>query len=267
MNIDILKALILGIVQGLTEFLPVSSSGHLEIVNELMGSQSLDSDLTMVVLVHLGTALSILYVYRKDILELLLGISFTSMGGSNAFILKIIISMMPALIVGLAFEEYIESLFSGSILWVGIFLIVTAIILFFTPGPNVRQSKKELTWIDSLIIGVSQAIAILPGISRSGMTIATALYNGINRESAAKFSFLMVLPVIFGKIVLDVASGDLVISSSNVYPIATALISSFVVGVWACKWMVALVKNSKLKYFSYYCALVGGLTILFHLYG
>ena len=132
---------------------------------------------------------------------------------------------------------------------------------------KVRQSKKELTWIDSLIIGVSQAIAILPGISRSGMTIATALYNGINRESAAKFSFLMVLPVIFGKIVLDVASGDLVISSSNVYPIATALISSFVVGVWACKWMVALVKNSKLKYFSYYCALVGGLTILFHLYG
>ncbi len=267
MNIDILKALILGVVQGLTEFLPVSSSGHLEIVNELMGSQSLDSDLTMVVLVHLGTAFSILYVYRKDILELIQNISFNSMSGSNQFILKIIISMLPALIIGLAFEEYIESLFSGSILWVGVFLLFTALILFFTPGPHNNQTKKELSWLNAIVIGVSQAIAILPGVSRSGMTIATALYSGINRESAAKFSFLMVLPVIFGKIILDVAGGDLVISSVNIWPITVALISSFVVGVWACKWMVALVKKSKLKYFSYYCALIGSLTILFHLYG
>ena len=201
---DVIKALVLGIVQGLTEFLPVSSSGHLEIANELMGSQTLESDLTMVILVHVGTAFSILYVFRQDILDLLKGISLTALSEADRFILKIVISMIPALIIGLALEDQIDALFSGSIMWVGVFLIVTALILYFTPGPETTQSKTELTWRDSIVVGISQAIAILPGVSRSGMTIATALYSGVSRESAAKFSFLMVLPVIFGKVLLDI---------------------------------------------------------------
>jgi undecaprenyl-diphosphatase len=264
---DVIKALVLGIVQGLTEFLPVSSSGHLEIANELMGSQTLESDLTMVVLVHLGTAFSIFYVFRQDILDLLRGISFTTLSEADRFILKIVISMMPALIIGLALEDQIDALFSGSIMWVGVFLLITALILYFTPGPDTTQAKKELTWTDSIVIGISQAIAILPGVSRSGMTIATALYSGVSRESAAKFSFLMVLPVIFGKVLLDIVGGDLSISSVNMWPVVTSLVSSFVVGVWACKWMVSIVKNSKLKHFSYYCAIVGLATILLHFYG
>ena len=264
---DVIKALILGVIQGLTEFLPVSSSGHLEIANELMGSQTLESDLTMVVLVHVGTAFSILYVFRQDILDLLRGISLTTLSSADRFILKIGLSMIPALIIGLAMEDQIDALFSGSIMWVGVFLIFTALILYFTPGPDTSQSKTELTWRDSIVVGVSQAIAILPGVSRSGMTIATALYSGVSRESAAKFSFLMVLPVIFGKVLLDVVGGDLSVSSVNMWPVIAALVSSFVVGVWACKWMVSIVKNSKLKYFSYYCAIVGFATILFHFYG
>ena len=264
---DVIKALILGVIQGLTEFLPVSSSGHLEIANELMGSQTLESDLTMVVLVHVGTAFSILYVFRQDILDLLRGISLTTLSSADLFILKIGLSMIPALIIGLAMEDQIDALFSGSIMWVGVFLIVTALILYFTPGPDTSQSKTELTWRDSIVVGISQAIAILPGVSRSGMTIATALYSGVSRESAAKFSFLMVLPVIFGKVLLDVVGGDLSVSSVNMWPVIAALVSSFIVGVWACKWMVSIVKNSKLKYFSYYCAIVGFATILFHFYG
>jgi len=215
---DVIKALILGIVQGLTEFLPVSSSGHLEIANELMGSQTLESDLTMVVLVHVGTAFSILYVFRQDILDLLRGISLTTLSTADRFILKIGLSMIPALIIGLALEDQIDALFTGSIVWVGVFLIITALILYFTPGPEISQSKTEFTWRDSIVVGISQAIAILPGVSRSGMTIATALYSGVSRESAAKFSFLMVLPVIFGKVLLDVLGGDLSISSVNMWP-------------------------------------------------
>ena len=168
---DVIKALILGVIQGLTEFLPVSSSGHLEIANELMGSQTLESDLTMVVLVHVGTAFSILYVFRQDILDLLRGISLTTLSSADRFILKIGLSMIPALIIGLAMEDQIDALFSGSIMWVGVLLIVTALILYFTPGPDTSQSKTELTWRDSIVVGISQAIAILPGVSRSGICL------------------------------------------------------------------------------------------------
>ncbi len=264
---DIVRALILGIIQGLTEFLPVSSSGHLEVANELMGSQSIDSDLNMVVLVHLGTAFSILYVYRSDIWSIIKGLSMNMDAPSNRFTGKIILSMIPALIIGLALEEQIDALFAGAIIWVGAFLLFTALVLYFTPGPDNPTTKDEVAWSDAAAVGISQAIAILPGVSRSGMTIATALYRGVDRESAARFSFLMVLPVIFGKILLDVIGGELILTSANALPFGVALISSFVVGVWACRWMVSVVKRSKLKYFAIYCALAGMFTIVLHYYG
>lgn len=264
---DILRSLILGIVQGLTEFLPVSSSGHLEIMNQLLGSNSsIDSDLTMVVLVHLGTAFSILYVFRADILALLQDTLSFKKTENSATAMKILLSMIPAGILGVLFEEKLEALFSGTILWVGLSLIFTAVVLYFTPN---RQNEKgtDVSYTNAAGIGIAQAVAMLPGVSRSGMTIATALFMGINKEEAARFSFLMVLPVIFGKVLLDGISGDLAISQSNIASVSVALISSFLVGVWACNWMMSIVKKSKLQYFAYYCFVVGLLTIGLHFYG
>lgn len=264
---DILRALILGIVQGLTEFLPVSSSGHLEIANELMSSEhQLNSDLFMVIMVHLGTAFSILFVFRNDILQILKDVFTFKNTESSRLSVQILISMIPALIIGLMFEKKLEELFESSILWVGVFLICTAIVLYFTPADRPKNTS-QINYSNSFLIGVAQAIAILPGLSRSGMTIASALYLNIGREQAARFSFLMVLPVIFGKIILDIFSGDLMINESNYLSVSVALLSSFLVGVWACKWMIELVKKSQLKYFAYYCFIIGLLTVSYHYYG
>lgn len=260
---DVLRALILGIVQGLTEFLPVSSSGHLEIANELLGSaQSIDSDLLMVVIVHLGTAFSILYVYREDIFHILKDLLTWNDTEHRALAFKILVSMIPAFLVGVLFNDYLEALFSGAILWVGVFLLFTALVLYMTPRLSTAQG--EVTYKKAGLVGLAQAVAVLPGVSRSGMTIASALMLGVDRERAARFSFLMVLPVIIGKVLLDVVSGDLTITESNGLPIAVALISSFLVGVWACRWMVSLVRRSGLRYFAYYCFAVGLLTIGYH---
>lgn len=264
---DVVRALILGIVQGLTEFLPISSSGHLEIINHLLGTtESVDSDLLMVILVHLGTAFSILYVYRKDIYEILVQLFNFDEHSPGRTGWKIALSMIPAVLAGLLLESQIEALFSGSIVPVGCFLIVTGVVLYFTPSSlNISGS---LTFRKAGLIGIAQAIAILPGISRSGMTIATALFAGVRRKEAARFSFLMVLPLILGKVLLDLGSGELVLNATNVVPIAVALLSSFLVGIWACKWMVRLVERSQIHYFAYYCIGLGLLTILLaYLYG
>lgn len=264
---DIVRALILGIVQGLTEFLPVSSSGHLEIANELMGSNdTIDSDLLMVILVHLGTAFSICYVFRHDIGTIIKDLFQFKNTDSTQLSFKIVLSMIPAIVIGLLFDEQLEILFSGDILWVGLFLMFTAIVLYFTPSVA-HDTNRDVSYGNAAVVGLAQAVAILPGVSRSGMTIATALYLKVSREKAARFSFLMVLPVIFGKVILDVLSGDLSLSEANWAPIAVSLISSFLVGVWACKWMVNLVKNSQLSYFAYYCFFMGILTVLYHCYG
>ncbi|MEE9372448.1 MAG: undecaprenyl-diphosphate phosphatase [Saprospiraceae bacterium] len=257
---DILKAIILGIVQGLTEFLPVSSSGHLEIVNHFMNSSSrIDSDLTMVIITHLGTALSIVYVFRDDILSILKSLVTFNRNDDFDFSMKILLSMIPALIIGLAFEDFIEDLFASStLIYVGAFLCITALVLWFTPKEN---TNEKVTFPTALGIGVAQAIAILPGISRSGMTIATALYLGVDKARAARFSFLMLLPVIFGKVILDVVGGDLTVTTDQAYPVIAALISSFIVGIWACKWMIQIVKKSNLRYFAIYCLIVGLLVI------
>lgn len=263
---DLLRSLVLGIIQGLTEFLPVSSSGHLEIINALLGSsESVDSDLSMVILVHVGTALSILYVFRKDIYNILKDILAFKWSKETKLAIEIIISMLPALVIGLAFEEKIEALFQGGIWMVGCSLIFTGVILWITP--NLNDNEGIVGWKKAFLIGIAQAVAIMPGISRSGMTIAAALMLGVGKKDAAKFSFLMVLPVILGKLFLDMVSGDFSITGTSAVPIAIALIGSFVVGVIACKWMIQIVQRYSLKYFSAYCILLGLATVLFHYYG
>ena len=263
---DIVRSLLLGIIQGLTEFVPVSSSGHLELLNHFLGSsESVDSDLTMVILVHAGTAFSILYVFRKDILELLIGAVSTSWNEHNRFITYVIVSMIPALIIGLTLEDQVEALFSGGIWKVGAALIVTGLVLWATPESRDSQSSVSMT--QALLIGVAQAIAIMPGISRSGMTIAVALMLGIGRQKAARFSFLMVLPVILGKMLLDLLSGEFLINSQNILSVSLAFFTALFVGILACKWMLKIVQQAKLKYFSWYCIAVGLIAIGVNWYG
>jgi len=263
---ELFRSLFLGILQGLTEFLPVSSSGHLEILNQLWGGEEgIDSDFTMVLLVHLGTALSILYVYRQDIANIIKGVFSGQWNDDTKLVVQIIISMLPALVLGLAFEEKIEAMFQGGIWHVGAFLIFTGVVLWITPKITMKSGKIDNKL--AFLIGLAQAVAIMPGISRSGMTIAAALILGIQKKEAARFSFLMVLPVILGKSLLDVLKGDLVVNSENGLSIGIALIASCIVGILACKWMISIVQNSKLSYFAYYCMAVGAIVLVTSLYG
>ncbi|WP_439130019.1 undecaprenyl-diphosphate phosphatase [Polaribacter sp.] len=257
---DILEAIILGIIQGLTEFLPVSSSGHLELAKAILGDTSVpEESLTFTVVLHFATALSTIVIFRKEILEILKGLFQFKWNEEFQFSLKIIISMIPAVIVGLLFEKELESFFGGKILLVGVMLLVTALLLLL--ADKAKNTNKKVSFSNSVIIGISQAIAMLPGISRSGATISTSVLLGIDRTKAARFSFLMVVPLIFGKIGKDVLSGDLNFQSSEIVPIAVGFIAAFLAGLFACKWMIALVKKSKLSYFSIYCAIVGAIAI------
>lgn len=257
---DILEAIVLGIIQGLTEFLPVSSSGHLELAKAILGDTSVpEESLTFTVVLHFATALSTLVIFRKEVIEILKGLFQFKWNDELKFSLKIIISMIPAVIVGLLFEEQLESFFGGKILLVGVMLILTALLLLL--ADKAKKTNKEVSFSNSVIIGVSQAIAMLPGISRSGATISTSVLLGIDRTRAARFSFLMVVPLIFGKIGKDVLSGDLNFQSSEILPISAGFIAAFLAGLLACKWMIALVKKSKLSYFSIYCAIVGLIAI------
>ncbi len=260
--LDSLKALFLGIVQGLTEFLPVSSSGHLEILNYLWPSSSeLGSDLFMVVLVHFGTALSILYVFREDILKIITSILTWKRDEHFYLAWKIVLSTIPALIVGLTFEKQIDALFEGSIRYVAVFLICTGLILWFLPRLH-KDSTMEISWRMAFLIGLAQAVAILPGISRSGATIACALALGAAKPQAARFSFLMVLPILLGKMLLDILDGGMNVDTARTLNFSIAMFSAFVVGVFACKWMISLVSRTKLHYFSYYCVAVGLLVLI-----
>lgn len=257
---DIIEAIILGIIQGLTEFLPVSSSGHLELAKVILGDTSLpEESLTFTVVLHFATALSTIVIFRKEILEILKGLFQFKWNEEFKFSLKIIISMVPAVFVGLLFEEELESFFGGKILLVGCMLLLTALLLLL--ADKAKNTNKKVSFSNAVIIGVSQAIAMLPGISRSGATISTSVLLGIDRTRAAKFSFLMVVPLIFGKIGKDVLSGDLNFQSSEMLPIIAGFMAAFLAGLVACKWMIALVKKSKLSYFSIYCAIVGSIAI------
>lgn len=262
---DIIEAIILGIVQGLTEFLPVSSSGHLELVKAIIGDNSIPKEsLTFTVILHFATALSTLVFFRKEVAQIIKGLFQFSWNEESKFSAKIIISMIPAVIIGLFFEGQLESLFNGKIMFVGFMLLITALLLLL--ADRAKNTTKDVSFSNSLVIGISQAIAMLPGISRSGATISTSVLLGIDRTKAARFSFLMVVPLIFGKIAKDLLGGDISFQSSESVSMLAGFIAAFVAGLLACKWMIALVKKSKLTYFSIYCAIVGTLAIAYALF-
>ena len=257
-----LETLILGIVQGLTEFLPVSSSGHLELVKAIFGSDyEHQQGLLVTITLHAATAFSTIFVFRKDIVMILSDLLLFKRGESLNFSLKIILSMIPAVIIGLFFEDFIASLFVGKIALVAVMLMITGLLLFL--ADRVNENNKELNYSNTFYIGVIQAIAILPGISRIGATIALAVLLKIDRNKAARFSFLMVIPLILGSMAKSVMDGDLSLDSTSLLPLLVGFVSAFITGVFACRWMVTLVKKSQLKYFSFYCFAVGVLAILF----
>ena len=255
-----INAIILGVIQGLTEFLPVSSSGHLEIAKVILGEQNVsEKSMLMTVILHFATALSTIVIFRKDLQEVILGLMQFKNNESFQFSLKISLSMIPAAIIGILFNDEITSLFGGDLNLVGGMLIITGLLLFL--ADKAKASEKNVGIKDAVLIGISQAIAILPGISRSGATISTSVILGVDKEKSARFSFLMVVPLILGKIIQDFLSGNIITNEVSLITLFAGFLAAFFTGIFACKWMINLVKNSQLKYFSYYCFFVGAIII------
>ena len=257
---ELINAIILGIIQGLTEFLPVSSSGHLEIAKSILGEEKVEREsMLMTVVLHFATALSTIIIFRKDLLEIFKGIFQFKNNESFKFSLKIVLSMIPAALIGVFLNDEIEALFGGALTLVGGMLIITGLLLFL--ADKAKASKKNIGIKDAVLLGISQAIAILPGISRSGATISTSVLLGIDKEKSARFSFLMVVPLILGKMTKDILSGKITTDDANFLSLVVGFLFAFFTGMIACKWMINLVKNSQLKYFAYYCFVVGGIVI------
>ncbi len=257
-----LEAIILGIIQGLTEFLPVSSSGHLELAKAIFGDETLPQEsLTFTVVLHFATAMSTMVVFRKEILDILKGLFQFKWNEETQFTVKIIVSMLPAVIVGMLFEKELEAFFGGKILFVGFMLLITALLLLL--ADKAKHTDKKVSFKSALIIGISQAIAMLPGISRSGATISTSVLLGVDRTKAARFSFLMVVPLIFGKVGKDLLGGEINFESANFGAMSAGFLAAFISGLFACNWMISLVKKSKLSYFAIYCFIVGIIAIIY----
>ena len=258
MNADIWSALILGIIQGLTEFLPVSSSGHLELGRTILGtSWDTSSNMMFTVTVHGATALATVVTFQKDIRQIIAGF-FKGNTEERRYALALVLSMIPAAIVGLFFNDVIEILFDGNVFMVAIMLIITGLLLFL--ADRAKKTHKKVTYADALVVGLSQAIAILPGISRSGATISTSVLLGIDREQAARFSFLMVVPLILGKMAmdtLDLFSMSQTYQDQHLAPLFVGFVAAFITGLWACKLMLSLVKRAKLSGFAIYCLVLG----------
>jgi undecaprenyl-diphosphatase len=256
---DLIEAILLGIIQGLTEFLPVSSSGHLELAKVMFGyDKSAEESMLLTVILHAATALSTMVIFRKEIIEIITGlVSFDK--EQVDFSGKIILSMIPAAIVGVLFDDHLEALFDRHILLVGLMLVLTGALLFL--ADQAKNTSKRVSWGNAFIIGIAQMVAILPGISRSGATISTSVLLGIDRTRAAKFSFLMVVPLILGKMAKDILSGEITYAEGELIPLAAGFVAAFVTGLLACTWMIALVKKSKLSYFAYYCFMVAAFAI------
>ena len=258
------EAIILGLNRGLGEFLPGSSSGHLVIGRELLGVEA-SEDLVFEVLVHAATVLSTIVVFRKQIWGLLKGFFKFKYNDETDYLLKIAVSMIPVFIVGVFFKDYVEGLF-GSLTAVGCALIVTALLLAFSdlaskPGkapflPAGKEYRNGISYWQAFVVGLGQAIAVAPGLSRSGTTISTGLICGVKRDVMAQFSFLMVLVPILGEAFLDVVGGEFAASSIGALPLILGFVSAFISGLFACKVMIALVKKAKLSWFALYCAIV-----------
>ena len=255
-----LEALILGIVQGLTEFLPVSSSGHLELGKAIF-NLSTENDMTFAVTVHGATVLSTIVVFFNELRSLLVN-SFSFKWNSSAkYVCKLLLSMIPVIIVGLFFRDFIEQFFTGNVVFVGSMLIITAVLLIL--ASFAKDKGREISFLDSFIIGIAQAIAVLPGISRSGATISTGLLLGNKKDEMARFSFLMVLVPIIGINFLDIISGDLTADITvSYFPLVVGFLSAFITGLFACRWMIKLVKKGKLIYFGLYCLVIGIIAII-----
>lgn len=257
----ILETIILGIIQGLTEFLPVSSSGHIQLVEAMFDKNVAgeESMMTTVVL-HFATALSTIAVFRKDVATIFGGLIQFKNNEAFNFSMKIILSMVPAALVGFFLDDVIESFFDRQILLVGIMLIVTGGLLFL--ADRAKRTDQNVSYPKAFIIGIAQAIAILPGISRSGATIGTSVLLGIDRQKAARFSFLMVVPLILGKMAKDILDGAFASDNVPFLELSLGFVAAFITGLAACTWMISLVKRSKLSWFSFYCFIVGGIAIV-----
>jgi undecaprenyl-diphosphatase len=259
-----LSALLLGIIQGLTEFLPVSSSGHLELAKVFLGDTVPQEGLLLTIVLHTATALSTVYVFRKHIGAILKGLLEFKKNESWTFALFIVISMIPAAGVGLFLEDQIALLFEGNLVLVGTALLLTALLLRIADRKGLEG--RPLSSKNAALIGMAQAIAILPGISRSGATIATAVLLGIKREKAARFSFLMVIPLILGSMLKRILDMDSAPVEVAFLPLTIGFVAAFITGIVACRWMIALVKRSQLSYFALYCLLVGLLALGYELF-
>ncbi len=259
------EALILGIIQGLTEFLPVSSSGHLTIGSELFGVNG-EENLTFNIIVHAATVLATIVVLHKEIIALFKGLFSFTWNEQTQMVCKLLLSAVPVGIVGLVFKKQVEAIFGSGLLLVGCMLLLTALLLAFAYYARPRQ-KEEISFKDALIIGLSQACAIFPGLSRSGTTIATGILLGDKKEKVAKFSFLMLIIPVLGETFLDLAKGKFSPAESGISGMAMIIgfAAAFIVGAFACKWMIGIVSKGKLIYFSYYCVAAGLLAIIYSL--
>jgi undecaprenyl-diphosphatase len=261
--LELFKALILGVIQGLTEFLPVSSSGHLELAKWILQDDSLAAEsMLMTVSLHAATALATIVVFRNDVFAILKDLFKFQWNEGTRFSWLIVLSMIPAAIVGLLFDDMLEALFDRQIVLVAFMLVITGLLLFL--ADRAKETDQKVTWKSAIMIGLAQAIAILPGISRSGATISTSVLLGIDRERAARFSFLMVVPLILGKMAKDLLDGDFG-ASASLPELGIGFTAAFITGILACIWMIKLVKRAELKWFAYYCFAVAGIVLLFRL--
>lgn len=260
-----LEALILGIIQGLTEYLPVSSSGHLGLGKIILGINPSETDpsfgITFDVLLHLATVFSTWVILRKEIAEIFRGLFQFKVNEEFLYAAKIVVSMIPAGVIGILFDEQIEAFFSGSAFRLGLMLWVTATLLFL--ANKASNTSGVVGFKEAILVGIAQAIALIPGISRSGATISTCVLLNIDKERAARFSFLMVMPLIMGKVAKDLLDGKFALAPETLVPMGIGFLAAFVVGLFACTWMINLVKKGKLVYFSIYCFVVGALAIAF----
>ena len=259
---SIIEAIILGIVQGLTEFLPVSSSGHLQLAKALLGVE-IEENLLFDCTLHAATVLSTIVILWPEIKRLIMGLFSRTFNDEQAYIIKLIISMIPIAIVGFSLKDYLNAMLSSPYILtiVGAMLLLTAVLLTFAYYARPRN-KASISYRDATIIGVAQAVAAMPGLSRSGSTIATGIILGNEKSLVAQFSFLMVLAPILGEMLLNIVKGEVVFSSIGLVPLMAGFVASFVVGCLACKFMLGIVRRGKLIWFAVYCAIVGVISII-----